>query len=171
MSTGSRTTRSVVDVPVSPDHAFRQFVELMPEWWRPDGPYWNDPERRLYLQMDPGPGGRIVEVYDAATGDGFEIGRIVGWQPGRRLAFLWRQADWPDTEVTEVEVTFDSTEVETADAGRPARVAGETRTLVTLVHSGWERVASDPTAGDGYQEGWDELLGWYAEAVETDARS
>jgi len=26
-------------------------------------------------------------------------------------------------------------------------------------------VASDPTASEGYREGWDELLGWYADVV------
>jgi uncharacterized protein YndB with AHSA1/START domain len=158
VSDSARTIRSTVVVPASPDRAFRHFVQLMPTWWRPEGPYWNDPGRRLYLQVEPGPGGRIVEVYDSTTGDGFEIGRVVGWQPGRRLAFLWRQADWSDDEVTEVEVTF-----------APSDGPGATR--VTLVHSGWERVAGDPVAGEGYREGWDELLGWYREAVEAASRT
>ena len=139
-----------VEVAADPDTAFRAFVERIGEWWHVDGPYWNDAERRVGLRMEPGPAGRLVEVYEPATGQGFEVGRIVGWQPGRRLAFLWRQANWQPGESTEVELLFEP-------SGPGTRVA--------LEHTGWERVASDPTASEGYRDGWDELLGWYAEVV------
>ena len=145
---------SMIEVPADPDDAYRAFVARIGEWWHADGPYWNDAERRVVMRMEPGPAGRLVEVHEAATGDGFEVGRIVGWQPGQRLAFLWRQANWEPTEATEVEVLFESLPVTTGP-----------RTRVTLAHSGWERVQSDPTAHEGYREGWDELLGWYADAV------
>lgn len=141
---------SVVEVVSDPHAAFRAFVERIGDWWHVDGPYWNDPERRVSMRMEPGPAGRLVEVFEAATGQGFEVGRIVGWQPGRRLAFLWRQMNWPMDESTEVEVLF--------EPSGPA-------TRVTLSHTGWGRVASDPSAWEGYQEGWDELLGWYAEVA------
>jgi hypothetical protein len=36
---------------------------------------------------------------------------------------------------------------------------------VALEHAGWERVTSDPAASEGYQEGWEDLLGWYAEVA------
>ena len=138
------------EVAADPDTAFRAFVEQIGEWWHVDGPYWNDAERRVGMRMEPGPAGRLVEAYEAATGQGFEVGRIVGWQPGRRLAFLWRQANWQPGESTEVELLFEP-------SGPGTRVA--------LEHTGWERVASDPTASEGYRDGWDELLGWYAEVV------
>jgi uncharacterized protein YndB with AHSA1/START domain len=137
-------------VAADPDTAFRVFVERIREWWHVDGPYWNDAGRRVGMRMEPGPAGRLVEVYEAATGQGFEIGRIVGWQPGRRLAFLWRQANWQPDESTEVELLFE---------------ASEPGTRVALEHIDWERVASDPTASEGYREGWDELLDWYADVV------
>ena len=137
-------------VAADPDTAFRAFVERIGEWWHVDGPYWNDADRRIAMRMEPGPAGRLIELYDAEAGDGFEVGRIVGWQPGVRLAFLWRQANWQPEELTEVEVHFEPS-------------ASGTR--VALDHMGWERVASDPTASEGYQEGWDELLGWYAEVA------
>jgi uncharacterized protein YndB with AHSA1/START domain len=52
-------------------------------------------------------GGRFVEVYDQATGEGFEIGRVKVWEPGRRVAYSWRQADWRPGEEMEIEVTFE----------------------------------------------------------------
>jgi hypothetical protein len=145
---------SSITVAADAEAAFRAFVERVGEWWHVDGPYWNDADRRIDMRMEPGPAGRLVEVYDAAKGEGFEVGRIVGWQPGRRLAFLWRQANWTADESTEVEVRFE-----------PSGQSAGSGTRVTLEHAGWDRVASDPTAWEGYQEGWDELLGWYAEVV------
>lgn len=139
-----------VEVAADPDTAFRAFVERVGEWWHVDGPYWNDAQRRVCMRMEPGPAGGLVEVYEAATGQGFEAGRIVGWQPGRRLAFLWRQANWQPDESTEVELRFEP-------SGSGTRVA--------LEHAGWERVTSDPAASEGYQEGWEDLLGWYAEVA------
>jgi uncharacterized glyoxalase superfamily protein PhnB len=39
---------------------------------------------------EPGVGGRLLEVYDEASGDALELGRITVWQPGERLA--WQSA-------------------------------------------------------------------------------
>lgn len=69
-------------------------------------------------------GGRFIEVYDAATGEGLEIGRILVWEPGRRLVYTWREAGWVPEERREVEVLFE------------AVAPGQTR--VTVTHSGWE---------------------------------
>lgn len=119
--------------------------------WRLDTPYWNDPERAVGLRMEPWVGGRFVEVYDEATGDGFEIGRVRAWEPGRRVTYSWRQADWPPGEEVEVEVTF---------------VAGPSgATVVTINIHGWERVTGGAELGQGYGAGAKELLAWYAEAA------
>ena len=37
-------------------------------------------------------------------------------------------------------------------------------TQVTLGHRGWGGL-SEPNAGEGYDSGWEELLGWYAQAA------
>jgi uncharacterized glyoxalase superfamily protein PhnB len=39
------------------------------------------------MVCEAGVGGRLVEVYDAATGDGLELGRITVWEPGARLSW------------------------------------------------------------------------------------
>lgn len=132
-----------VRVPVDPVRAFAVFSEDIGEWWRD---YYNAPDV-TGLRLEPGIGGRLIELQ--GEDDGFEVGRVTAWEPGRRLALTWRQADWADDESTEVEVTF-------------APVPGGTR--VTLEHRGWDEISSDPSGGEGYAEGWEELLGWYATA-------
>lgn len=146
MGEEARVARAEVRVPLSPAAAFDVFTAGIGGWWRG---YWND-ERAVSIRLEPGVGGRLVEVWDPATGEGFEIGRVTAWEPGRRVAFSWRESGWEPDESTEVGVGFEPAE-------------GATR--VTLAHGGWESVAGDPYAGEGYAEGWEELLGWYAEAA------
>ena len=147
--------RAEVVVPATPEEAFRLFVDEIGLWWRPHTPYWNDAERGLYLRLEPGVGGRFVEVHDAETDTGFEIGRVTAWEPGTRLGLTWTQAGWPEGAATDVEIAF-------------APVAGGTR--VSLEHTGFERVGADGAAA-GYEAGWTEILGWYAERAGTGARA
>lgn len=42
------------------------------------------------MRCEPGIGGRLPEIYDAATGKGLELARITVWEPGRHLA--WRSS-------------------------------------------------------------------------------
>ena len=39
------------------------------------------------MRCELGVGGRILEVYDAESGEGLELARITVWEPGRRLAW------------------------------------------------------------------------------------
>ena len=138
-------------VDVTPDQAFRIFTDEIPFWWRRSTPYWNDAERGLYVRIEPGVGGRFVEVYDAETDAGFEVGRVTAWEPGERLAVTWTQVGWPDGVSTDVEVTF-----EPAGAGTRVRIA----------QTGFEHVgAGAEEFRAGYQSGWSEILGWFAERV------
>ena len=146
MSATARVAQAAVEVPVAPGAAFELFTARIGDWWRD---YWNDAQA-VTIRLEPGAGGRLVEVWDPETGEGFEIGRVTAWEPGRRLALSWRESGWEADEATEVEVRFEPT-------------GGGTR--AALVHRGWERVAGDPHAGEGYTEGWEELLAWYAEAA------
>jgi uncharacterized protein YndB with AHSA1/START domain len=151
--------RAEVIVPAPQEEAFRIFTDEIGIWWRRDTPYWNDRERGLSVRIEPGAGGRIIEVYDAENTTGFEVGRVTAWEPGERLALSWTQVDWPEGATTDIEITF-----EPADAG----------TLVRLEHTGFERVG--PAAEQlrtGYSGGWQVVLGWFAaraEASEVEGR-
>jgi uncharacterized protein YndB with AHSA1/START domain len=144
-----QAARAEVTVDASPEDAFALFTEDIGLWWRRDTPYWNDRERGLSVRIEPGLGGRFVEVYDLEDGSGMEVGRVTAWQPGRRLALSWTQADWPGGATTDLEITF---------APLP-----DGRTAVSLEHSGFERVPGALEFVDGYDAGWKEVLGWFAE--------
>jgi uncharacterized protein YndB with AHSA1/START domain len=146
------TATATVEVPCGLDRAFDIFTRDIGTWWKRGTPYWNDSDQGKELRFEPHVGGRLIEVHDVVTGEGFEIGRVLAWEPGKRLVFTWRQDDWDPSESTDVEVRFDPT---------------GTGTLVTVEHGGWEHVPSaDPGMSAGYTQGWAELLGFYARAAE-----
>jgi len=140
---------AAVEVAVDPATAFQVFTEEIGRWWRPGPINWNDSRAAVGMRIEPGVGGRWIEVYDEATGEGFECGRITVWEPGRRLVFLYRDAG-RQIDDTEVEVRFQPIE-------------GGTR--VTLEHRGWEKV--DPEIARQKRQikrwGWAGILGWYSE--------
>jgi hypothetical protein len=83
------------------------------------------------------------------TGEGFESGRITVWEPGIRLAWLYRDAGH-EIDDTEVEVRFEAIE-------------GGTR--VTLEHRGWDKVLAN-IAGrkrEIKRWGWADILNWFSE--------
>jgi uncharacterized protein YndB with AHSA1/START domain len=140
-----------VAVEASPEDAFRLFTEEIGIWWRRDTPYWNDRDRGLSVRIEPGVGGRFMEVYDLDAGTGFEVGRVTAWEPGRRLALTWTQVGWPADVATDLEITFEP--------------AGE-GTLVRVEHTGFERVGPDAhRCGEGYAAGWQQVLGFFAETI------
>lgn len=145
-----QAARAEVVVDASPEEAFAIFTDEIGLWWRRDTAYWNDPERGLSIRIEPGVGGRFIEVYDVETGTGFEVGRVTTWEPGRRLALSWTQVGWPEGVATEVEVTF-----EPVTDG----------TLVRLEQTGFERVPEAARFIGGYAAGWKEVLGMFAERV------
>jgi uncharacterized glyoxalase superfamily protein PhnB len=46
-----------------------------------------DSGRLVEMRCEPGVGGRILEVYDADSGEGLELARITAWEPGRHVAW------------------------------------------------------------------------------------
>ena len=113
--------RKSVTVAASPDDCFRVFTERPADWWPPSHVLVK--KERAGLAFEPGVGGRYYE-WDV---DGTEIawGRILEWEPGRRLVMTWRiDGNWqsiPDDErASEIEVDF-----EPVDAGH---------TKVSLAH-------------------------------------
>ncbi len=111
-------------VAVDPVTAFEIFTAGVDAWWKQGPRYRVQPDRPSALRFEPGVGGRLVEVYDEATGDAFEHGKVRVWEPPKRLVFEMGGRDFQPGESTEVEVRFEG--------------VGEA-TRVTIEHRGWER--------------------------------
>ena len=102
MSDG-RSRTSEVEVGVDPMTAFTAFTEELDLWWV-RGPINSYGAGNLVaMRLEPGIGGRLLEVYDRTTGQGLELGRITDWEPGRRLAW---QSSLDDVRI---DVRFDPT--------------------------------------------------------------
>jgi uncharacterized glyoxalase superfamily protein PhnB len=82
-----RSRESAVEVRADPETAFTAFTEEIDLWWvrGPINAY--DSGRLVEMRCEPGVGGRILEVYDAASGEGLELARITAWEPGERVAW------------------------------------------------------------------------------------
>ncbi len=97
-----------------------------------------DASRLAELRMEPGVGGRVLEIYDESAGDVLESGRITVWEPGARLVIRGTVQD------TETDVRFEP-------------VGGGTRVLVEqyLLPGG------DPTTvGFGWANMLDTFVAW-----------
>ncbi len=126
-----------VVVPCAPAKAFRVFTENVGDWW-PLATHRVGPEP-VTCAFESRVGGRIFE----RGRDGAESiwGRVLAWEPPRRVAFTWMVGRDEDTAQT-IEVTF-------------AAVDGGTE--VRLVHSGWEKLGSLEAAQKmrtSYDQGW-----------------
>jgi uncharacterized glyoxalase superfamily protein PhnB len=84
-ATEARQVSSSVEVAVDPQTAFAAFTEELDLWWKRGPINHFDGGRMLAMRMEPGVGGRLLEVY--AEGEALELGRITVWEPGRRLAW------------------------------------------------------------------------------------
>jgi hypothetical protein len=132
-STDSVTVSTVVAV--DPVTAFSIFTEEIGTWWKPKVRHLFREDRTGTMRFEPGPGGRLLEVYAEAPGEPFEVGRILIWVPAKHLVFEWRQGTFAPNEVTQVEVRFEA-------------VRGGTR--VTIEHRGWDTLALDHRARHGF---------------------
>src|ERR671929_55971 len=84
------TVTVAVEVSVDPITAFTIFTEEINRWWKPGPINWYDSYRAIGTRMEPGVGGRWLEVYDDEANDVLEIGRITVWEPGERLGVGYR---------------------------------------------------------------------------------
>jgi uncharacterized glyoxalase superfamily protein PhnB len=86
MSQG-RSRTSMVEVAADPLTAFAAFTDELDLWWvhGPINAY--DSGRLVEMRCERGVGGRIMEVYDAESGEGLELARITVWEAGKRLAW------------------------------------------------------------------------------------
>lgn len=120
-------------IAASPERVFAAFTQEISAWWRPMAVLALTPRGDGTLRFEPGPEGRLVA--DLPNGHVFEIGKILAWEPPRRLMFLWRQATFTPDQITTVEVVFEP-------------VGAETR--VTVTHSGWDAIPIDHVARHGF---------------------
>jgi uncharacterized protein YndB with AHSA1/START domain len=113
LSTLSSQTAAVPDVrkhvrvPVPADRAFEIFADHPLGWWPAD--HKLVPGRRVRIEFERTPGGRWYEV--DADGNLAEWGRVLAWEPHRRLALSWRiDGRWQpidnDEKASEIVVTF-----------------------------------------------------------------
>lgn len=115
-------------VGVDPPTAFEIFTGEIDAWWKTGPVYRVDAERKSVMRLEPGVGGRLLEIYDEAGDDAFEHGVVRAWEPPQRLVFDLSGRDFGPGERTEVEVRFE---------------AVERGTRVTLEHRGWGVFGAD----------------------------
>ena len=112
-------------VALDPVVAFEVFTDEIDAWWRRGPRFRWLTEAEGTLRFEGGEGGRLVEIRDDATGEGFEVGRVLVWKPAERLVFELRARSFEPDQRTEVEIVFEA--------------EGE-GTRVTVEHRGWDRL-------------------------------
>jgi uncharacterized protein YndB with AHSA1/START domain len=159
--TGSAKTEipavvKTIVVNCSPKDAFGYFTEDIGTWW-PLATHSviggtsggsNVPQTCVFESRK---GGRIFERGN--DGAEHDWGTVTSWEPPSRVAFTWHPGRKPET-AQDVEVTF---------------AADEGGTLVTLTHTGWEKLGKDAAVTrENYDGGWElvfvEGFGKYAES-------
>jgi len=134
-----------VDIGVDAGTAFRLFTEEIGHWYRRGRWSWNDPDRAVGILIEPGVGGRWLEVWDDTTKEGYELGRVLVWEPGERLLLTYRNVHLPPGE-TEVEIRFEG-------------IAGGTK--VTLEHRGVPELSEAQRAN-----AWLNFMAWFRDYAE-----
>lgn len=107
--------------------AFDVFTQEIGAWWRPNALFQLTPRGDGVLRFEEQ--ARLITTLP--NGEVFEIGRVIAWEPGVRLAFTWRQSTFAPEQSTSVEVRFEP-------------VGEETR--VTVEHRGWDTIPQDHVA-------------------------
>ena len=140
MQTTIQPVRRAVTVERPLEDAFRVFTEGLGTWW-PVATHSIGKDAVETVVMESRAGGRLYE----RTADGAESdwGRMLVWEPPRRVAFEWRITGTP----TEVEVRF------TPEGDR---------TRVDLEHRGFERLEDGAARRESYNNGWVTVLEQYA---------
>jgi len=140
----SERARVTTFVAVSPADAFDVFTTEIDAWWR-RGARFRGASNASELCFERDAAGVGTCLVERAPGERFEIGRVLVWEPGKRLAFEWRQRNFASGECTEVEVRF-----EEAPSG----------TRVTLEHRGWEAIHHGHPAPHGLRgEAFSSMIG------------
>ena len=115
-----------IRVDTDPATAFEAFTAEIDRWWG-SGPKYRCRQGST-MSLEPGVGGRLLETFDAASGECFAFGTVLVWDPPLRLELEWRGPNFEPGQKTRVGVTF-----EAAKGG----------TQVTVEHSGWDGLPQD----------------------------
>ena len=99
-----KSASAAIEVAVEPMSAFTAFTDEIDSWWVRGPINFFDAARAVAMRIEPGLGGRVLEIYDEARGDALELGRITTWEPGVQLTYRSLVDD------TEVDVRFDAVE-------------------------------------------------------------
>ena len=143
---------SSIEVSCSQADAFELWTSRPSSWW-PMRDHTTFGEDAVAVVIEPGTGGRLYETNSA--GSQREWGRVTSWDPPRSLAFTWHIYGAAN-EATDVEVSFET--------------VSDERTLVRIVHTGWERLGKRATElRAGNEAGWRDLLQAFESAVNRHA--
>ncbi|HEY7175122.1 MAG TPA: SRPBCC domain-containing protein [Micromonosporaceae bacterium] len=123
---------------VSPD-AFDAFTRDIGVWWPLQKSVYGEGSSVSFA------GGRLVEEPSDRSA---VWGTVLDWSPPDGFRMTWHPGYPDETVATEVDVRF-------------VAVGDGTRTLVTLVHTGWERLAEPAKAREEYRGGWVAVLGGF----------
>ena len=85
--TAPNSMTSSVEVATDLHTAFTVFTEELDCWWIQGPINFFDAARAYPKRIEPGVGGRIIELYDGDSGEGLEVARITVWDPPARLAW------------------------------------------------------------------------------------
>jgi uncharacterized protein YndB with AHSA1/START domain len=139
--------RKTIEVSCTPERAFDVFTKEIGTWWPLNTHTMLDGDATGCV-FGTAPGEKIYET--APDGTKCVWGRVTTWEPPRHVTFEWKP-NTNDKPPTEVDVTF-----EPSEGG----------TMVTLIHSGWERLGDGADeARASYVTGWDPVLGQYAKTA------
>jgi uncharacterized protein YndB with AHSA1/START domain len=140
-------------VSADPERTFEIFTEEVDLWWKHGPRFRLGAARESTLRFEPGPGGRLVEVYGTGGFDVAVLGRVKVWDPGKRLAFeMGGRAFAPGDPWPLVDVRFESR---------------EDGTRVTLEMSGFERLPPDHGVFHGLEgDAFHGMMGlWWADLL------
>jgi uncharacterized glyoxalase superfamily protein PhnB len=137
-----------IEVPADPATAFTIFTEEIDAWWQRGPINFYDGARAVAMRIEPGVGGRHLEIYDEAAGDMLVIGRVTEWEPPARFVMRSAAGD------TETEITFRAT-----GDGRATVVTVEQRLLP----------GADPARAT-LMSGWDGILDWFRRGLDRHLR-
>jgi uncharacterized protein YndB with AHSA1/START domain/uncharacterized protein YciI len=137
--------RREVRVRCDADTAFELFTAHLGAWW-PLGTHSVFGARGSVAFED----GTVVERRGSDTA---VWGTVLRWERPVGFAMTWHPGQGPE-RATEVAVAFE---------------ADGDRTLVTLTHSGWERLAEPGAAREEYDSGWPHVLAGFGRLLDTTA--
>lgn len=121
------------------EKAFEYFTKNIHLWW-PMATHSLSLEDAETIVFEAAPGGRVYEI--EKSGKKREWGKVSQCEPPHCLVFSWI-LEAPD-KATEVEVQFED--------------QGDGKSMLTLIHRGWDKRPDGEEWRGKYDQGWDGVL-------------